>query len=257
MVAFPMGVLKMGMRTIRIWRRGFGFFRLLQIFMMVALALTPHSSVSRAQTAKPQITKPQITKPLVLIAFGDSLTAGYKLPPDASFPAQLEAALKARANNSDDVRVVNGGVSGDTAADGLARLDWTVPDDADGVIVELGANDALRGIPPDQTSKTLGAILAKFKQRRIPVLLTGMQAPRNWGLEYTQAFAAIFPALAQEHGVLLYPFFLDGVAFIPSLNQTDGLHPTREGVAIIVERIMPGVERLIDQAKAARAQRSQ
>jgi acyl-CoA thioesterase I len=245
MVAFPMGVLKISMGTIPIWRCGFGFFRLLQTFVMVALAVTVNSSAPSAQT----------TKPLVLTAFGDSLTAGYNLPPDASFPAQLEAALKGRGYK--DVRVVNGGVSGDTAADGLARLDWTVSDDADGVILELGANDALRSVPPDQTRKTLGAILARFKQRRIPVLLTGMQAPRNWGPEYTQAFAAIFPALAQEHGVLLYPFFLDGVAFISSLNQPDGLHPTREGVAIIVERIMPSVEKLIDEARSARAQRGQ
>jgi acyl-CoA thioesterase I len=253
MVIFPMGVLKVGTEIVRIWRSRFGFFRLCQIFVIAAPVLMAHPSAPCAQNAKLQSTKP-----LVLIAFGDSLTAGYNLPPDASFPAQLEAALKARGHGGDnDVRIVNGGVSGDTVADGLARLDWTVPDDANGVIVELGANDALRGIPPAQTSKTLGAILAKFKQRRIPVLLTGMQAPRNWGPDYTQAFAAVFPALAQEHGVLLYPFFLDGVAFIPSLNQADGLHPTREGVAIIVERIMPSVERLIDQAKAARAQRSQ
>jgi acyl-CoA thioesterase I len=248
MVAFPMSARKVGMGTIPIWRRGFGFFRLSQTFVMVVLALMVHSSAPRAQTAKP----------LVLVAFGDSLTAGYNLPPDASFPAQLEAALKARGHNNDNgVRVVNGGVSGDATADGLARLDWTVPDDADGVIIELGANDALRGVPPARTSKTLAAILARFKQRRIPVLLTGMQAPRNWGPEYTQAFAAIFPALAQEHNVLLYPFFLDGVAFISSLNQPDGLHPTREGVAVIVERIMPSVDKLIDEAKAARAQRSQ
>lgn len=234
----------------RIWRRRSGFFRLALTFFMCALALMANSAAPFPQAKAEAGETP---KPIVLVAFGDSLTAGYGLPPDAAFPAQLQAALKAEGQN---VRVVNGGVSGDTTANGLARLDWTTPDDADGVILELGANDALRGMPPAETARTLGEILTRFKQRGLPVLLAGMQAPRNWGPEYDKAFAAIFPTLAQEHGVLLYPFFLEGVAFQPGLNQADGLHPTREGVAAIVKRITPSVVRLIDEAKTARAQRN-
>jgi acyl-CoA thioesterase I len=187
---------------------------------------------------------------VVILAYGDSLTAGFKLPPDAAFPIQLEAALKARGRN---VRVVNGGVTGNTAADGLERLDWTLTPDVDAVILELGANDALRGVAPEETKRTLDAMLAGLKKRGLPVLLAGMRAPNNWGPEYDQAFAAIYPALAQKHGAPLYPFFLDGVALERSLNLPDGLHPTRQGVAVIVERITPSVEKLADEVLAARA----
>jgi acyl-CoA thioesterase-1 len=230
----------MGLGLIRIWSRGIGFFSLSQAFVMLWLAQPAAAGPTGAEGA---------AAPIALVVLGDSLAAGYGLPPDASFPAQLETALKARGFN---VRVANAGVSGDMTADGLARLDWSVPEDADGVIVELGANDALRGVPVERTRKNLSAILTRLRQRRLPALLAGMRAPGNWGPEYSRNFAALFPALAQEHGAILYSFFLDGVAFQPELNQADGLHPTREGVAVIVERIKPSVEKLIKEIKAAR-----
>ena len=187
-----------------------------------------------------------------LLVIGDSLTAGYGLPQDQSFPAQLEEALRAAHR---DVAVINAGVSGDTAAGGLARLDWTLgglPADApDAAIVELGANDALRGLDPQVTSANLSAILARLGERGIPVLLTGMLAPPNLGREYATAFAAIYPRLAKEHDVLLYPFFLEGVAGNPQLNQADGIHPTAQGVSVIVNNILPAVEELLQQAQQA------
>jgi acyl-CoA thioesterase-1 len=184
---------------------------------------------------------------VVILALGDSLTAGYQLPPDKSFPAQLEKALRERGKS---VRVLNAGVSGDTATEGLARLEWSLTDEVDAVIVELGANDGLRGTDPKVTEQALDQILASLKQRGLPVLLAGMEAPRNWGPEYVAAFKAIYPRLAEKHGAILYPFFLEGVAAQPQLNQPDGLHPTAEGVAVIVRNIMPDVERLIERARA-------
>ncbi len=186
-------------------------------------------------------------EPMTIVALGDSLTAGYGLSEEDSFPAQLEAALKAKAQ---DVRIVNAGVSGDTAASGLARLDWAVPEDTQAVIVELGANDALRGLDPAETKRALDEILSRLKARGLPVLLAGMEGPRNYGPEYQAAFAAIYPDLAQTHDALLYPFFLDGIVMDAKLNQPDELHPTKEGVAKIVESIMPKVEELIARAKA-------
>lgn len=186
-----------------------------------------------------------LAAPVTLLALGDSLTAGLGLEASEAFPAKLEAALKAKGL---DVRIVNAGVSGDTAAAGLARLDWALSDDADGIIVELGANDALRGLDPVQTESALNAILDKAAARKLPVLITGMQAPPNLGPEYLAAFDAIYPRLAEKHGAILYPFFLDGVAAQPSLNQADGIHPNGKGVDIIVERIMPSVEGLIRRA---------
>lgn len=184
---------------------------------------------------------------MVIVALGDSLTAGYQLPPKQSFPAQLEAALKARGQ---DVRVVNAGVSGDTAEAGLARLDWALPGDADAVIVELGANDALRGLDPDKAKAALDTVLTRLSDKGLPVLLAGMLAPRNLGPEYAGAFDAIYPDLARKHGALLYPFFLDGVATNMKLTLPDGLHPNGEGVAKIVEGILPKVEELIARAKS-------
>jgi acyl-CoA thioesterase I len=181
-----------------------------------------------------------------LVALGDSLTAGLGLPPGQAFPDRLQAALRAKGW---DVEVVNSGVSGDTAADGLARYDWAVPADADALIVELGANDMLRGLPPEQTKKTLAAILDKAKAAKIPVLIAGMRAAPNLGAEYDRAFDAIYPDLAKADGAALYPFFLDGVAGDPKLNQPDGLHPKAEGVAIIVERILPSAEEILKQVK--------
>ncbi len=184
--------------------------------------------------------------PARILAFGDSLTSGYGLDHDQAFPVQLERALKAEGL---DIRVVNGGLSGDTTAGGLARLDWVlaaVPGGApDAVILELGANDGLRGLDPDATHANLDRILEGLRERGIRVLLAGMLAPPNLGREYGDEFNSVFPRLAAEHGVALYPFFLDGVAGDPSLNQPDGLHPNADGVAEIVRRILPAVKVLV------------
>ncbi len=185
-------------------------------------------------------------QPVSIVALGDSLTAGYGVGPGESFPEQLEAALRERGH---DVTVANAGVSGDTASDGLARLDWSVPADAEIVIVELGANDALRGIDPAVTQNALSQILAKLRERGQAVLLAGMLAPRNLGDEYVAEFDAIYPGLAAEYSVPLMPFFLEGVAADRSLNQPDGLHPTAAGVARIVENILPEVEKLVAAAE--------
>jgi acyl-CoA thioesterase-1 len=187
-------------------------------------------------------------EPVRIVALGDSLTAGYGLPNQSAFATKLQAALKAKGI---DATVANAGVSGDTASGGLERLDWSVPDGTDAVIVELGANDALRGIDPALTEKALDAILTKLAARRIPVLFAGMKAPPNMGADYTKAFDAIYPALAARHRVIFYPFFLDGVAADPKLNQGDGMHPTAAGVDIIVARILPKVEELIAKARTA------
>jgi acyl-CoA thioesterase-1 len=183
---------------------------------------------------------------LTLVVLGDSLTAGYGLPPGKAFPDQLQAALSARGW---DVKVVNAGVSGDTVEDGLARYDWAVPGDADALIVELGANDMLRGLPPDGTKTALAAIVGRAKAAHLPTLIAGMRAAPNLGPEYVHAFDAIFPALAGAYGALFYPFFLDGVAGDPKLNQLDGLHPTAAGAAVIVNRILPAVEDLLRRAE--------
>jgi acyl-CoA thioesterase-1 len=188
-------------------------------------------------------------RPVRIVAFGDSLTAGLGLPAQDAFPAKLQAALKAKGLAAN---VVNAGVSGDTASAGLERLEWSVPDGTDGIILELGANDALRGLDPALTQKALNEILDKLAARRIPVLLAGMKAPRNLGSDYTARFDAIYPALASTHPVVFYPFFLEGVAADPHLNQGDGLHPNAAGVDVIVARILPQVEELIARAQAAR-----
>jgi acyl-CoA thioesterase-1 len=189
---------------------------------------------------------PVAARTIRLVVLGDSLTAGLGLPPGKAFPDRLQAALRARGW---DVDVLNGGVSGDTAADGLGRYDWAVPANADALIVELGANDMLRGLEPEATKKALSAILDKARAARLPTLIAGMRAAPNLGAEYDRAFDAIYPALAKGHDVALYPFFLDGVAGDPKLNQADGMHPTAEGVDAIVERIAPSVERILKQVK--------
>jgi acyl-CoA thioesterase-1 len=186
-------------------------------------------------------------RPLRIVALGDSLTAGYGLPASAAFPAKLERALQTEGLN---VTVANAGVSGNTASDGLARLDWSVPEGTDAVILELGANDALRGVDPAVTRKALRDMLSRLKQRNIPVLLCGMLAPRNLGPAYGRAFDAIYPELAASEGVLLYPFFLDGVATDRKLNLDDGMHPSAAGVDAIVDRIMPKVRELIERARS-------
>ena len=176
---------------------------------------------------------------LQLVALGDSLSAGYELSAKDAFPAVLERALRAKGL---EISVENAGVSGDTATGGFERLDWSVPDGTDGVILELGANDALRGIDPAITQKALESIILRLKERKIAVFLAGMRAPRNNGADYTKAFDAIFPALAQKHATGFYPFFLDGVAGNPSLNLKDMMHPNPQGVEVIVSRMLPSVE---------------
>jgi acyl-CoA thioesterase-1 len=195
------------------------------------------------------------TAPVKIVAFGDSLTAGYGLPGPDAFPAKLAAALKAKGEN---VEIANAGVSGDTTTGGLERVDWSVPDGTDAVILALGANDLLRGIDPAVTEKALDGILAKLTARKIKVLLAGMLAGKNMGADYETRYNAIFPALAKKYDVLFYPFFLDGVATDRALNQQDGIHPNAAGVDAIVKRILPKVEDLIAQVHAnpARAQKS-
>jgi acyl-CoA thioesterase-1 len=187
------------------------------------------------------------TRPVKLVVFGDSLSTGLGLPTAEAFPAKLARALQAKGLT---VEVADAGVSGDTSSAGLARLDWSVPDDTDAVIVELGANDALRGVDPKITREALDNILRRLKERNIAVLFAGMRAPRNLGEDYTRAFDGVFPQLASTHGVLFYPFFLDGVAADARLNQRDGIHPNAEGVDVIVARILPKVEELIGRAGA-------
>ncbi|TIS58632.1 MAG: arylesterase [Mesorhizobium sp.] len=177
-----------------------------------------------------------------IVGFGDSLMAGFGLGPGEGFTEKLQAALRARGH---DVTIANAGVSGDTSSGGLSRLDWSVPDGTQLVILELGANDMLRGISPEITEKNLDGMLAKLKQRKIAVLLAGMRAAPNLGAGYQDAFDAIFPKLAGKYGIPLYPFFLDGVAGEPSLQLEDRLHPNAKGVDRIVERILPAVEKAI------------
>jgi acyl-CoA thioesterase-1 len=182
-------------------------------------------------------------RPLRLLAFGDSLVHGYGLPAGATFPEQLQAALRWRGHMVD---VINGGNSGDTTAAARARLAWTASPRPDAALVELGANDGLRGLDPAATYANLDAILSDLAAQGIPVLLAGMLAPRNLGAEYAAEFDAVFPRLRERHRVAFYPFFLDGVALDPALNQADGIHPNEAGVAVIVERILPSVIRLLE-----------
>ena len=186
-------------------------------------------------------------QPLRIVVLGDSLAAGLGLKPSEAFPAQLERALKAKGHV---VEVINAGVSGDTTAGGLERVGWAVPERTDAVILELGANDALRGLDPKRARANLDKIIATLKGGGAEVLLAGMYAPRNLGATYTRAFDAIYPELATKHGLILYPFFLDGVALDPKFNLDDGLHPSALGVAEVTKRIMPAVEQLIERVRA-------
>jgi acyl-CoA thioesterase-1 len=186
-------------------------------------------------------------RPVKVVVLGDSLVAGFQIPASAAFPVQLETALKAKGLA---VEIANAGVSGDTSTGGLARLDWSVPDGTDAVILELGANDMLRGIDPKVMRGALAEIVSRLKARHIDVLLCGMRAAPNLGPDYARAFDAIYPELAAANGLLLYPFFLDGIVTDPNLNQHDGLHPTEAGVAVIVERILPKVEELLSRVRA-------
>jgi len=180
-----------------------------------------------------------------LLALGDSLTAGYGLPPGGGFVPRLQAALQARGRQ---VQVLDGGVSGDTTAGGLARLDWALADNPQAAIVELGGNDGLRGLPPAETRRNLEAILDRLAARRIPVLLTGMLAPPNLGADYGREFAAVFHDLARARPEVVFDsFFLEGVAGDPALNQADGIHPNPQGVERVIARILPAVEALLDR----------
>lgn len=212
-----------------------------KVFGAVLMALSLAAAPARADGT-----------PLTIVALGDSLTAGYLLGPDEGFPEVLERAL--RDAGYKDVKLANAGVSGDTTTGGLARLDWAVGADADAVIVELGANDALRGVDPAITRENLTEIVSRLKKRGLPILLAGMYAPPNLGSDYGDAFNAIYPALARKEGLVFYPFFLDGVAGERQLNMADGMHPTADGIHVIVERILPHVEELIARVKEKRAE---
>jgi acyl-CoA thioesterase I len=185
--------------------------------------------------------------PIKVVALGDSLTAGFNLPASAAFPARLERALKAK---NLAVEVANAGVSGDTASGGLARLDWSVPEGTQAVILELGANDMLRGSDPKLTQRALDDIVRRLKQRGIVVLLAGMRAIPNLGVDYVAGFEGIYPELAAKYDLVYYPFFLDGIAGDPKFNQRDGLHPTAGGIDEVVERILPKVEELLARVRA-------
>lgn len=203
------------------------------MFMQIAACALALVVVSHAALAQ------QPTRPVKLVVLGDSLSAGLGLAGPEAFPARLQKALRAKGIA---VEIDNAGVSGDTASGGRDRLDWSVPEGTDAVIVELGANDALRGIDPAVTRSALSEIVTRLKARGIRVLLCGMLAPPNFGSDYTDRFNAIYPELARQLDVPLYPFFLEGVAANARLNQADGIHPTAEGVDVIVKNIMPTVE---------------
>ncbi|RKE80100.1 arylesterase [Rhizobium sp. AG855] len=187
-----------------------------------------------------------LAEPLKVVGFGDSLMAGYQLPQDDALPAQLQRNLVAKGH---DVVIKNAGVSGDTTSGGLARVDWSVPDGTDGVILELGANDALRGIPPEQTARNLDQIITRLKARNISVLLIGMLAPPNMGGDYAERFNAIYPDLAKKYDLPLYPFVLDGVITERKLLLEDGMHPNTEGLAVMAERMLPLAQSWVSSIK--------
>jgi acyl-CoA thioesterase-1 len=216
-------------KSARVVERRYGLFMHIAVLMLALMTL-----------ARPAWA--ETTRPLKLVVLGDSLSAGLGLPAQDAFPAKLQKALQTKGI---EVDMTNAGVSGDTSSGGRDRLDWSVPDGTDGVIVELGANDAMRGIDPDLTRAALTDIVARLKARKIAVMLCGMLAPPNFGADYGARFNSIYPELAKRFDVPLYPFFLDGVAAEARLNQADGIHPTAEGVDIVVGRMLPTVEAFI------------
>jgi acyl-CoA thioesterase-1 len=212
------------------------------IVLILALLMTG-TAYAQAPTVAP-------AKPVKMVVLGDSLSAGLGLQAAAAFPARLQKSLESKGIKVD---MTNAGVSGDTASGGRDRLDWSIPDGTDMVIVELGANDALRGTDPAVTRAALSDILTRLKARKIAVLLCGMLAPPNYGKDYADRFNAIYPELAKAFDVPLYPFFLDGVAAEKKLNQADGIHPTAEGVDLIVKNILPTVEALLGTISGQRS----
>lgn len=215
----------------------------LGLLALVFNGLAGHANVMAQTSAKASV------KPITIVALGDSLTAGYQLNASDSYPAQLGQALKAKGHN---VTIVNAGVSGDTTAAGLDRLAWAVPADADGVIVALGANDMLRGLDPAKARDNLDRILTTLKSQKKDLLVVGMQAATSLPPDYRKSFDSIFPDLAAKHGAILYPFFLDGIALDPKLNLKDGMHPNRDGVAVMVRNSLPKVEQLLARIAARR-----
>lgn len=211
-------------------------FKASLLHFIVMVALFAGSSSAKAQE-----------KAINLVGFGDSLMAGYQLAPSESYTAQLEAALKAKGHN---VTITNAGVSGDTTSGGVSRIDWSVPDGTDGVILELGANDALRGIAPEQSEKNLDAMLSRLKERGISVMLAGILAPPNMGGDYAEKFNPIYKRLADKYSVPLYPFFLDGVMTVPGMQLEDGMHPNAKGVAVMVEHSLPMVEVFLGEIRS-------
>jgi acyl-CoA thioesterase I len=210
-------------------------FFLASLALLCAAALTPRTATA---------------EPIRIVAFGDSLTAGFGLTPQDAFPSKLAGALRAKGY---DVVISNAGVSGDTTSAALARIDWSVPAGTQAVILEFGANDAFRGVQPSVIRTNLEELIRRLQARKIEVLLAGMYAPRNLGPDYYRAFDAIYPALAQKYGLLLVPFFLKGVAGVASLNQADGIHPTAAGIDAVVRVVLPEAEALIQRVKARKA----
>ena len=217
---------------------------------MFAHMLVLGMAVLGAGTAFAQVPAPGVTKPVKMVVLGDSLSAGLGLPASSAFPERLQKALKDKGIAVD---MINAGVSGDTSSGGRDRLDWSVPEGTEAVIVELGANDALRGIDPKVTRAALTDILTQLKARKIAVMLCGMLAPPNYGSDYSASFNAIYPDLAKAFGVPLYPFFLEGVATDTKLEQADGMHPTAEGVDVIVKNILPTVQAFLGAISGQRS----
>jgi acyl-CoA thioesterase-1 len=215
----------------------------MHIIVLILALLMTGTAFAQAPAAAP-------AKPIKMVVLGDSLSAGLGLQAAAAFPARLQKSLESKGIKVD---MVNAGVSGDTASGGRDRLDWSIPEGTDAVIVELGANDALRGTDPAVTRAALSDILTRLKARKIAVLLCGMLAPPNYGSDYANRFNAIYPELAKAFDVPLYPFFLDGVAAEKKLNQADGIHPTAEGVDRIVKNILPTVEALLGTISGQRS----
>lgn len=236
------GVTQTNGKSVGGTRRGW----VLGLSLLAINSLLPavHAEVMAQGAVKP------LAKPITLVAFGDSLSAGYQLQESEAFPAQLEKALRAKGHM---VTVINAGVSGDTTSAGLDRLNWAVPPDADAVIVELGANDALRGLDPLKARDNLDRIVATITARKQAVLIAGMVAPTSLPPDYRKNFDGMFADIAAKHGALHYPFFLDGIALDTKLNLADGLHPNAKGVAVIVARILPKVEELLVRVAARRA----